>query len=545
MDSIAPQADFAGTEAVGRCVPQLPTEVMVMIASKLGDVRDLVACLAASRHFYGLDRTAIYGQKYACATLLSVCASGDDEGLRFVANQYGVPNGFEWGTCLLVAIAGGHTKVLDRIRAMSKAPPNAIIWSALLITAGALYGQDSAIASWLRRTENRPVSGPSSKGETMRCATCIGTRTLHTWINADIIVRALLCVQSLPKERQSVLVRWADDESGFCVAPIYYGVIGMSCAAPILYNRFAMYREAVTGPGERCQSAPRLDDPRVLEWIRLGHIDRLCAYLDTGDRVDCLGTRNEYLRKVFRAALDGGHVQQALQLYKRLNGLVAYNYQGRMWVRCMMAIHFAGIGRHDLIERIGWRPGKIDPDIAMHGRTHDGERRLWTEMVLRAARGGHVSTLEWMRDCVSDKTRCLAVCQAMLAGHLDVVAWLCAEGYNRSCRNVPLPSAMCAVTLLYWSIHTGRFDIAALLLDRTAGKRELQNDVDSRVCHAIIGAVEDALLGGDLGAVHWLHRREPRLVSDTAARLRSIASPALLYPPILLAPFSHYGIEID
>jgi len=521
--------------------PLLPNELLAMIASKLDDAQDIVMCLVASSRFHGLDRSALCRQKYACATLLSVCASGDIEGLRFVAKHRGVPDGFRRDACLAVAISGGHVHILDPIRNLpstDKWPLDAVAWSALLVSAASVRGRDSAIASWLCRTENRPTSGPSLERDAFRCLDCLRGGPPYAPLpsafkisdESALVMRALFYLQTLvPDDGQDKILQWLASETRFCVVSPYRMVINI--------HRAAMARQRERDKDALCSSK---GDSETLEWIRSGRLDDLYKRLGEDGLTDRLCS--ERTRDLLHASLEGGHADQAFQLYERLVDRDARDCPERVSARSMLTIRLAEMGRLDLVERVGWRPGESDYDIEMNGRP-GREQRYWNEVATRAARNGHTHVLQWIPPEKMDKNICAAINEAVQAGHLGAVAWLCAQGYNRSARNNELVSStMRTVTPLYWAIHGGGFDIARSLLDRTGASEE---EINSQVDRAVAYAVEDALMGGDLRAVSWLRKCEPELVDAEVERLRSVVSQTVVHMPTMMAPLSHYDIFVD
>ncbi|ATE82313.1 hypothetical protein psal_cds_1385 [Pandoravirus salinus] len=185
-------------------VDVLPDDLLYLIVSDhVRDPKDLGACLLAWRRFHVLTSTDMTVRRCRFATLLSLCAAGDRDGLRYAAlrpDVFGPVAGFRWDACLYVAVIGNHADVLQHLKARmvevaSTLPPapdldpeppahttadqrvamhlaleNGAInsptwppapapWLALAVTA-AHHGCERALA-WLCDDDNRPTRAPT------------------------------------------------------------------------------------------------------------------------------------------------------------------------------------------------------------------------------------------------------------------------------------------------------------------------------------------------------------------------------------------------
>lgn len=100
----------------------LPDEILDhIVAEHVLDPKDLGACLLAWRRFHVvLGSTRLVARRCRCANLLSLCAAGDVEGLRYAVARpkvFGPTSASGWHACLYAAVAAGHVDVLDLIKA--------------------------------------------------------------------------------------------------------------------------------------------------------------------------------------------------------------------------------------------------------------------------------------------------------------------------------------------------------------------------------------------------------------------------------------------
>lgn len=111
--------------ALGSDVPTLdvlPDEVIdYIVVEHVLDPKDLGACLLAWRRFHVvLGSARLVARRCRHATLLSLCAAGDVEGLRHAVARpevFGPTSASGWQACLYAAVASGHVDVLDLIKA--------------------------------------------------------------------------------------------------------------------------------------------------------------------------------------------------------------------------------------------------------------------------------------------------------------------------------------------------------------------------------------------------------------------------------------------
>lgn len=98
----------------------LPDEILCMIMSEhINDNKDIGACLLAWRRFRVLSDAVRVACRCRHATLLSLCAAGDMDGLRFAAARpviYGPAVGFRWDACLYAAVVEDRVDVLEHIK---------------------------------------------------------------------------------------------------------------------------------------------------------------------------------------------------------------------------------------------------------------------------------------------------------------------------------------------------------------------------------------------------------------------------------------------
>ncbi|BCU03099.1 hypothetical protein [Pandoravirus japonicus] len=100
----------------------LPDEVIdYIVVEHVVDPKDLGACLLAWRRFHVvLGSARLVARRCRYATLLSLCAAGDVEGLRYALARpevFGSTSASGWQACLYAAVAAGHIDVLDLIKA--------------------------------------------------------------------------------------------------------------------------------------------------------------------------------------------------------------------------------------------------------------------------------------------------------------------------------------------------------------------------------------------------------------------------------------------
>lgn len=98
----------------------LPDDILYLIVSNhVRDPKDLGACLLAWRRFHMLVPADLTIRRCRFATLLSLCAAGDLDGLQYAASRpevFGPVAGFRWDACLYVAVVGDRVDILDHIK---------------------------------------------------------------------------------------------------------------------------------------------------------------------------------------------------------------------------------------------------------------------------------------------------------------------------------------------------------------------------------------------------------------------------------------------
>ncbi|AGO85795.1 hypothetical protein psal_cds_1384 [Pandoravirus salinus] len=233
----------------------LPDEIIHhIIARCIDDPKDLASCLLAWRRFHVLNDADIVARRCRYATLLSLCAVGDIDGLRYAASRsdvFGPVAGFRWDACLYAASIRDHVDVLDHLkgriievaaglppapdldpeppihlhanelRAMrmsvcSRAvdaptwPPSPALWLALPVGA-AHHGCERALG-WLCAEGNRPTHAP-----TLRCVLSAHEMTLRggslgrgdalLWLRMRIDSEVLLAIRRVAHTMDGAAMR--------------------------------------------------------------------------------------------------------------------------------------------------------------------------------------------------------------------------------------------------------------------------------------------------------------------------------------------------
>ncbi|QBZ81753.1 hypothetical protein pclt_cds_1172 [Pandoravirus celtis] len=184
----------------------LPDDILYLIVSThVHDPKDLGACLLAWRRFHVLTPADLTIHRCRFATLLSLCAAGDLDGLQYAALRpevFGPIAGFRWDACLYAAAIRDHVDVLNHLKARMVEvastlppapdldpeppvhttldelwairlalengaidsptwPPSPAPWLALAVAA-AHHGCERALA-WLCDDDNRPTRAPTTE----------------------------------------------------------------------------------------------------------------------------------------------------------------------------------------------------------------------------------------------------------------------------------------------------------------------------------------------------------------------------------------------
>ena len=534
-----------------RCaIDRLPDEILwSILAHHVGD-RTLGACLLAWRRFHVLGVGDMQKRKYRCATVMSVCAAGDADGLRFVLDRAGdyMPLGrFRWDSCLFAAAVAGSVATLATIKQAIRArttegrwPVGSVLWWSLAFGA-AERGHDDVLA-WLCLSDNATSTQPILSAEEEQrlthvfSALCAELGTSAADCSCDtsdpespifvapfdiaVVSQVKASVRDLTPDRISSLCDRISRESGLDARAALDGPffatakVGATCADDAPDNGEPLDD---TTFDERLRQEIEADDDRrghmVWRAVERGHLRDMEARFGKDALVRRM-CRMPVMPAVWTAT-DSGHYDDAVWIYR---ALCQRNGRADEWALSALAFALARANRTDLLEEIERCPYDvpIEPDgIA-------SEATLWMRIAEGAAEGGHIRILESIRDHPIDEEDGGPVGAAIENKHLDAAAWLCAHGYNRvralDRRHREVQRS--AQSFLYLAIRERRFDAVHVLLDPTAAGGTPRERIDRCIADAIAATVHDALASGDLTTVTWLRERCENEVDETVARLR-------------------------
>ncbi len=540
-------------------IDRLPDEVLwSILAHHVDDDRSLGACLLAWRRFHVLGVRDIQRRKYRCATVMSVCAAGDADGLRFVldhADAY-MPQGlFRWDCCLFAAatVAGSVatlTTIKQAIRAKGAEgswPVHSVLWWSLAFGA-AERGHDDALM-WLCLSDNATSTQPTLDAEEVQTLFSIvdgpfkeirnaNGRPTHDYDTSDPESPIFLAPCDFVVTEQvkaSMRALTPDNVDSLCDRVSRASGLDARAALGSAFFSAATRVKASCkddddddGDGdstldaaafdERLRQEIEADDDRyghmVWQSIERGHLRDMEARFGREAIVRRIGMMPSMC--VVSTASGNGHYDDAVWIYRAL-----CQHRGRPdeWALSALVFALARANRIDLLEAMGCCPHgtPIDPSEMAN------EPHLWTRMAEGAAEGGHIPILESIRDRPIDEKDGGPVGAALEGKHLDAAAWLCAHGYNRvrNRHQANHGDQKGTQSFLYRAIRERRFDVVRVLLDPTVAQGIPRKRIDRCVTDAIVAAIQDALMAGDLVAVTWLRERYETMVDETVAHLRA------------------------
>lgn len=451
----------------------LPNDVLAYLIDAYIDDQSLGACLLAWRRFHVLDRRALFRRKYRWATLFSLCAAGDWDGLAYALERprtFGALDAPAWSSCMFASKGAAHARMIAAGATFLQDVSWTLdfdVWFDLLAVS-ARNGHHDAV-DWLCRhggcrprpwddndvahacaaviradrdgaqaTLERIFSGMEAAGDRR------ATKQQHAWMAA-----AAACRDLAPRPRPcldaAALVAAVED--ALCLESDEYGV-----------------RER--------------DVKSIDTLVANGHLRLLMGIVGPDTLVACL----EHIRS--RPA----DPDDALWFYEHVDRPARQSTEAL----CHL-LHVASCaGRVDLLERVETALGALASDSS---RT----RSAFFCAFETAARLGHAPFIERVLDHTlsTDAMQHFFDSRNSVFGHGDDAA-------------APL------------FVHRHRPDLVAVLLDRRPRRGISQADVDLRVDWTIATAVESASLAGDLAAVRWLHSLAPLLVSGLIDVLRGL-----------------------
>jgi len=503
----------------------------------VGDL-DLGRCLLAWRGFHVLDSGSLNRRKYRCATVYSVCIANDLSGLRFMLDNptlYMPPPSvpFNWSGCLFGAAVAGNVAMLDTIKEAIHARGNDGPWPVLPIVwwslafAAAQRGQHDALA-WLCLSCNKTSSQPVISAEQMRDLVPMAGF-------ADDIIRLM---DSLTMEVTVIPVRSPNDIR--VAEQTLYALFEPTIVARVRTSLMDMGRHAVNSICDRVSHESGLDAHKALGCPVFAIPD--AAYVRPS--ADDLGLWKRALAKARSFVEDriGHHNKDSVWTYR-----VERITQGRLaiWTLSIPTTSSSGTGSLE--------PTWHGPDGVPFGPgTAERESMFWTMIAVDAAEAGNVHVLNMLRDRPIDKDDGGPMSAALEKGHLDVVAWLCARGYDRARVSHLVGRCHGRYTVkeddhsfIYRALCERRFDIVRLLLDPTVDEGISGDVIRSRITIAVSAAVLDALMSGNLTVITWLHERYRGIVHATVAHARATQRWAVVslsdrFDPVLRLTGSHH-----
>jgi len=456
-------------------IGDLPDDVLLYLADRFLDDRSLGMCLLAWRRFHVFDDPLVYRRKYHFATLLSLCAAGDEEGLDYALRHpdvFGSPgNEACWAEYIRAAQDMGRARMVWRL--MRTVEPSYLFslrqWSVLALDA-ALRGSADVELIWLCRTENRPKRWDDA-------ALIYGcTRAITFGRAPSVVLAALDAIESL---------------SGLSVG-------------------------ARRNVWERLSAHPTR--PAIGVHSLLAIADMAQRLPLSGRTYDPTGPIKEGYT-VFLKDLVGE--KNLISLLRQHGGCMTsyapdHDVDGMLWLYDHVDLGREQVQALSHLVTAAARSGRADFLDAAESRAAQFERKrgwsnaeVWTRAYASASRAGHANTV-----------------QRILVHQIDICSLKNAfESYRRE-EHGPLPARYDdprTYPTYVWSplvLHHGRQDLADILLDRRPRNDIPQADIDARVDHMVDITVEDALSKGNLSIVRRLYLVEPAVVNATVGRLR-------------------------
>jgi len=503
--------------------------VRYILDTFVGDM-DLGRCLLAWHRFHVLSVRSLQRRKYRCATVHSLCITGDVVGLGFAldnAETY-VPAYFDWHAPLYAAVVADSVAMLDMLKGAIHAreadvrwPIAPIMWWALAFAA-AQRGHDDVLA-WLCLPCNATSSQPVASADAIRDlvpladignalasdgrisavsshkARIKATLTLHSLFSTAVVERVRVSLIDVGRDARDALCDRISSRSGLDArAALSAPVFGIS---------------ALDGPAD---GVADLDES-----------DHQGTSADGGRWYGAMpyGAIRKSAHSIWKRAREKMRAFANPHVDRHKAGVWYYEVtrdsQGHAdkWTLAVPASDRARVNGVKLTE-----PTWSGPPGAPFGPGHaQGEPLFWMMIIMDAVEERHIRILEMLRDCPVDKDDARPVSAALENGHLDVAAWLCAHGYNRVCVSHHLGQydfRESTRPFLYEALCQRRFDVARVLLDPTAHEGIPRERIDSCIADAVATAVRDALASGNLAVVTWLRERHQVAVDEAVATVR-------------------------
>ncbi|AVK75353.1 hypothetical protein pqer_cds_931 [Pandoravirus quercus] len=464
-------ADMEGT--LPPPISILSDDTLLYLVDNYLDDRSLGACLLAWRRFHVLDRTRLDRRKYRLATLLSLCAAGDIDGLYYALKH---PDVFGpsmhapgWIDCVRAAYHAGRARAVLSLMRESEPLDRFSVqqWSALALTA-ALRGAADPELVWLCHQENRPVEPWDSVSLVCAC-----THAAQSGLSVEAISAALDAIESL---------------TGLPVAvshDTWRRLSAQRVARPKLNPNTLL--TLVTKAAEPHHDTWGNDMPRLIKGGNLALARDLL-----GDHRLAQFLRRSHESLAIDRPLDD--VDAILWLYDHVDSMADSADTQQYGIHHLVGA-VASSGRTDLFDAVEARAAYNDH------RRGKPQSHIWARAYAEAAMGGHTAAVEW------------ALGHRMKRTHIHAAfrdrRWDYCLGIPACYGRTSQPLSRIQSPLV---IHRNRRDLHDLLLDRRPREGIPQDEIDARVDHMVDITVRDALAQGDLGLVRRLHLIEPRRV---------------------------------
>lgn len=458
----------------------LSNDVLVYLVDTYIDDRSLGACLLAWRRFHVLDRRALFRRKYRWATLFSLCAAGDWDGLAYALERprtFGALDGPAWSSCMFASKGAAHTHMVTAGATFLQDVSWTLdfdVWFDLLAVSACNGHQDAV--DWLcHHGDYRPR--PWGDNDVARaCAAVIRADKDGAQATLDCIFGSMEAAGDHRASKQHHVWMAA---AAACrdLGPRPHPCLDAVALVAAVEDALCLESNSEYGVRER-------DVESIDKLVANGHLRPLRDIVGPDTLVACLK-----------------HIQS--RPADPDDALWFYEHVDRPTGQPIEAIcHLLHVGSHagrvDLLERVEAALGAPASDS---WRT----RNAFFCAFDAAARLGHAPFIERVLDHRLST---------------DVM------GYFFDSRNSVFGRGDNVAAPLF--VHRHRPDIVTALVDRRPRRGIPQADVDLRVDWTIATAVESASLAGDLAAVRWLHSLAPLLVDGAIDVLRGFRDRAHL-----------------
>ncbi|AGO85319.1 hypothetical protein psal_cds_1098 [Pandoravirus salinus] len=462
-------------------IDALSDDALSYLVENCLDDRSLGACLLAWRRFHVLNRASLDRRKYRLATLLSLCAAGDVDGLHYALGRpdvFGPPvRAPGWIDCVRAAYHAGRARMALRLMRTSDLIERFSVqqWSALALTA-ALRGAADPELVWLCREENRPAEAWDDVALVCACA-----HAARWGLSADAISAALGAIRDLTGLS-------VDVPHDTC------GLLSPHRVAHPESNPDALLTlvTKVVGPHDDRWGQ---DMPRLIKGDNLA----LARQLVGDQKLAGFLRRSHECLAIDRDLADVAAIQW---LYDHVDS-VADSVRIRQHSICHLVRAAAASGRADLFNDVEARAANHERD---KGKP---QGHMWARAYVEAAMAGHTTAIEWT---LGHRMKPAHVHAAFYERSWDNCLGLSAH-YGRTNQ----PSSRTQSPLV---VHRDRRDLFNLLLNRQPRKGIPQAEIDARVDHMVDLTVKDALAQGYLWLVRHLYLVEPRLVQAAVEQER-------------------------